>query len=124
MCVLEVVALLLIVDLKRTVKDRNVLEVDVLFLIATTQAALVSLTLCFQFCMLLMYALVSMSLSVCLFVCLGGACEFEKCVGATCKGGGCTFIDPSETLKQGYCDGHGCNINNIPHPDFEGYLTV
>lgn len=79
---------------------------------------------------------------------LGGACVFERCTGATCTGGryyytdfavlhvfysylsplsavlSCTYRDPKETLKAGYCDGGNCNIEGRPHPDLHSHLTI
>jgi hypothetical protein len=81
---------------------------------------------------------------------VGGGCLFESCVGATCNGGrysifhfvlgfgglqtfdplfafslfSCTFRDPAETLKGGYCEGGSCNIDGYPHPDLNSHLTI
>jgi hypothetical protein len=54
----------------------------------------------------------------------GGGCIFENCIGATCDGGGCKFINPSEVLLDGYCNGHNCFIDDQPHPELSDYLTV
>lgn len=44
--------------------------------------------------------------------CKGGACTFIRCQGASCDGGGCHHIHPKETLKEGYCYGGGCRLND------------
>ncbi len=81
---------------------------------------------------------------------LGGACIFEACHNEKCSGrdmdfpslfvhsvvvityaipnglgGGCKFIDPQTTLKEGHCDGERCTINGIPHPSvIRGQLSI
>jgi hypothetical protein len=49
---------------------------------------------------------------------------FNQCIKATCGGGSCKFIDPSETLKPGYCSGQSCSIDDKPHPSLESYITI
>jgi hypothetical protein len=54
----------------------------------------------------------------------GGACTFDSCYDATCKGGGCNFINPPRTLTEGYCHGHGCKINGNEHPHLQQHLSL
>ena len=73
--------------------------------------------------------------------CSGGLCDFEDCSGPSCDGGGCSFVrtrdgpgscagggcgyvDPKETLKEGYCKGGGCTLNGVAVPNtLRGGLT-
>ena len=63
--------------------------------------------------------------------CVGGGCQFERCLNPSCEGGGCTFVNskkatcsggschfynPLDTLKDGYCEGGNCYLENLPWP--------
>lgn len=64
-----------------------------------------------------------MFLSLCLL--LGGNCDFTSCHSPECRGGGCRFVDPQSTLRDGYCDGGSCKVNGTPFPSsFAGKLSI
>ncbi len=40
-------------------------------------------------------------------------------------GGGCKFIDPQTTLKEGHCDGGFCTVDGLSHPSvIRGQLSI
>jgi len=57
--------------------------------------------------------------------CRGGSCTFIRCKNATCDGGNCHHVHPRDTLKEEYCNGGGCRLNNEKVTNgFKYYLST
>jgi hypothetical protein len=52
--------------------------------------------------------------------CRGGLCTFYRCALPSCDGGKCSFVQPTTTLKAGFCKGGGCDIDGYALPDAFG----
>lgn len=45
--------------------------------------------------------------------CRGGGCTFLSCAAPTCRGGQCNFVNPTTTLKRGFCSGGNCELDGV-----------